>query len=132
MVIVYLVKKWSREVTDPGLPDASLQAGGGVIPEDWSPKPITDNLYNVIAGWWTMASTKEVAFKAFNDLPMDNMRIAVYNDWNKRKAKDYDNWTLTQAVKGEWNVVYLTWGSGEDSINQYALMVDNLERIGLE
>ena len=43
MVIVYLVKKWSREVTDPGLPDASLQAGGGVIPEDWSPKPITDN-----------------------------------------------------------------------------------------
>ena len=127
VILYFIIKKVWAHIKPPNYASAAYQAGGGSIPEGWSPTKITDDLYGAIEGWFDSITTKEAAFKQFNDLPTDNMKIAVHNDWRDRKSTLFHNYTLHQAVNGETNVVYFTFGA----INEGATMIAHLERLGL-
>lgn len=108
-------------------PNAKYVPGGGAIPEGWIAKPVTDSIFNVIDGVFTLTNTKDEAYAKFNDLN-DNQMIAVYNDW---LAQDYDqkgfpkHGTLTKALKDE-NTYNMMGG-----VNNMDLMISNLERLHL-
>ncbi len=98
------------------------------IPVGWDPTTITDTLFNVIDGAFTLNSTKDDAYAKFNALN-DNEMIAVYNDWNKRYSTK-TNWgsmfgSLTQAVKDETGYAAIT------GVNNMDVMIANLDRLKL-
>ena len=111
-------------------PNAKYVSGGGTVPPDWNPKPITDDLFNVISGVFTLPETKQEAFKKFNALN-DNQMIKVYNDWNDRYAQkgiilgmgSYG--TLPTAIADEWNYSLMS----ED--NEMEIAKGNLKRLQL-
>ncbi|MES3019402.1 MAG: hypothetical protein V4721_16565 [Bacteroidota bacterium] len=134
LIIVILLLIWFganiyRILRKP--PNAHYISGGGEIPEGWTPTTITDDLFNVISGVFTLPKTKQLIFGQFNDLN-DNQMIKVYNDWNDRYATrsiflgmgSYG--TLTTAATEEWNYSVI----GAD--NEAEIMKGNLKRLKLK
>lgn len=114
LLVIYLLgrkagkKKALESVTDIPLPN-----GGTDIPATWDPKPLANDLYTVMDGWFTLAITKEKVFVRMLDLTAGQL-VALYNAFNNlfsAKGKG----TLTQWLRDELNV---TTTSVRDSIVQ--------------
>lgn len=111
VVVLYIIYRIYKNFQAPV---NAAYVPGAPVPIGWTPTTITDNLYDVIQGVFTLTSTKDDQFNIFNALN-DNQMIAVYNDWQNRYAntKSYLFFTmgsLTQAVSGE-QTCYVEFGS---------------------
>lgn len=113
-------------------PNANYISGGGQLPDNWDPTPLTDDIFGVIDGTFVGSDHIDGVYARFNELN-DNQMIAVYNKWLDKKydqEKKYYIWPygkLTTAVKN--GPGYLVIGSAP---NQKDVMLANLRRLHLE
>ena len=90
-----------------GLPVTGYTSTGS--PVVWNPAPLAKDLYNAMAGLFTLSGTKDEVWRKLAELPSNDMVTAVYNEFNKTYGGGE---TLTQWIKDEfW---YDVTGSGKD------------------
>lgn len=72
----------------------------------FNPGVYTDAIYEDLSCNFCLHST--VPYNAV--MKLSNSQLAIlYNDWNKRYAKDFDNKTIIQAIKGEYTLWNTAW-----------------------
>ena len=67
-------------------PPVDLPNAGSGIPQDWSPRPITQELYDTLKGgaWnFALAIKRDAALLLLIGLPSNDMFTAVYNDFTQ-------------------------------------------------
>jgi hypothetical protein len=77
---------------------------GQGIPKGWDPKPLSDRLYIVLKGIWTLAGEKEVPIYDAWNLPTKDMLAALNNRFNSDYLKEGKG-TLIDWLTDEWNVL---------------------------
>ena len=101
-----------------GMPVVSYNPQGE--PTFWNPAPLSNELFNVMDGLFTLSGTKNDVFLKFAQLPTNDMAVAVYNNFNQNFGGGE---TLTQWINDElWTDV---GGNGKD------LALQRLSSIGL-
>jgi hypothetical protein len=79
-----------------GIPVVSYDPQGN--PTTWSPRPLSQELYDSMSGLdWT--SSKEEAWGKLLNLPTNDMVVSVYNDFNQQFGGGE---TLTQWIDDEY------------------------------
>lgn len=107
-VIIYFVGKGAgkKYVPDDIVIPPDTQAPG--TPGIYNPGPATDAIYEDLDEIWGYHESGP--YIAANKLSNSQL-AAIYNDWNKRYAKDFDSKTIIQAMEDEstvWNVAWTT------------------------
>lgn len=102
-VVLFFGAKWAlRKLLDvekrPPRPKP-LPHGGGGVPSGWSPEPFSDELFQVMDGWFDSVQSKAIAFAKVIAMTDDQL-TAVYNDWNRKYAVEEEA-TLTQRIRDE-------------------------------
>jgi hypothetical protein len=115
----YKGKQWTPEAVK--LP-TDIQPNYVTGNSEWNPGPITESIYDELNGFSPRDSTPYN-----NALALSNSQlVAVNNDWNKRKFKDFDNQTIRQALAKEYTIWNYSWVSATSTL------VDRLKSLGLD
>lgn len=104
-IIYWIGKRQGKKyVPDDILIPSDTQSPG--TPGMYNPGPITDGLYEDLDEVFGVheAEPYRAALKLSN-----SQLAAVYNDWNKRYAKEFDSKTIIQAIQGEYTVWNYDW-----------------------
>lgn len=77
-------------------------------PSTYNPGPITDAIHEDLdeAFGYHESQPYRAALKLSN-----SQLAAVYNDWNKRYARDFDGKTIIQAIEDEYTLWNITWAT---------------------
>jgi hypothetical protein len=101
-----------------GMPVVSYNTQGE--PTFWNPAPLSNELFNVMDGLFTLSGTKNDVFLKFAQLPTNDMAVAVYNNFNQNFGGGE---TLTQWINDEYWVDFLAEGK--------SLALAKLQALGL-
>ena len=101
-----------------GMPVVSYNTQGE--PTFWNPAPLSNELFNVMDGLFTLSGTKNDVFLKFAQLPTNDMAVAVYNNFNQNVGGGE---TLTQWINDEYWVDFLAEGK--------SLALAKLQALGL-
>lgn len=103
-VIYYSGKSAGRKyVPDDVVIPPDLQHPGD--PKTFNPGPYTDAIYEDVSCYFCVHSSTPYT----SAMKLSNSQLAaIYNDWNKRYAKDFDSKTIIQAISGEYTLNVLS------------------------
>ena len=105
-VIYYLGKGAGKKYVpnDIVIPPDTQSSGS---PSVFNPGPYTDAIHEDLDEIWGVHEAKPYA--AANKLSNSQL-AAIYNDWNKRYAKDFDSKTIIQAIEDEKTIlIFSDW-----------------------
>lgn len=80
--------------------DAPYINGRDGIPKGFNPNILSDKLYNVMDGLFTLSGTKDIVWRELLQLATDDMVIAVYNAFNDKYGPKGKG-TLTNWINDE-------------------------------
>src|ERR1051325_2340441 len=105
IIILMVIYFWGKSQGKKYVPqDVDLPEGEGGA--NFNPGTYTDAIYedlDEVAG-----VHEEEPYK--NALALSNAQLAViYNDWNHRYAKDFDNKDLIGAIQDDWTIWNEAW-----------------------
>ena len=88
-----------------GMPVVSYDDKGQ--PTFWNPAPLSNELFDVMDGYFSTAPNKDKAWAKFTNLPTSDMQVSVYNHFNKNFGNGE---TLTQWINDENLYDYFSGG----------------------
>lgn len=103
LLVIYFLGKRSGKLKVAG-PQGKYPHDGDAIPTGWKAEPLREELFNVMDGVFTLASTKDETFQKYLSLPTDDMFVAVYNVFNQ-KFFNKGKGTLRIWINDESNTV---------------------------
>lgn len=111
-IIWYFAKRSGKKYVPKDIvipPDTQPNGTSGV----YNPGPITDGIYEDLDE--VIGVHESEPYTAAMKLSNSQL-AAVYNDWNQRYAKDFDNKTIIQAIEGDFSAWNLSWASVVDNL----------------
>jgi len=106
--------------TNGGMPDPKElpNAGDGIPvvgtgadgkPLSWNPTPLAMELHTTMDGFWGTPKNKEVAWAKLNNLPTNDMVVAVYNTFNSiPDVIESKDGTLVNWIRDEVGYLFST------------------------
>lgn len=101
LLIIYFLGKRNGKLKAEG-PQGKYPHDGDAVPTGWKAEPLRDELFKVMDGVFTLASTKDETFQKYLALPTDDMFVAVYNAFNQKYFNRGEG-TLKAWVNAETN-----------------------------
>ncbi|MBD1364379.1 hypothetical protein IDJ77_11220 [Mucilaginibacter sp. ZT4R22] len=88
-------------------PDVDYKTGTQEIPKSYNPNLLADELFDVLDRTFATPGEKEDAFQKMYYLPNDDLKVLVYNTFNKKYSKKA-GMTLTKWIDSE---LVFNWGA---------------------